>query len=331
MSVRRSGIGSLVAIGVAVCALMTSASPAHALAPWFICFGGVNADEHVANAMTLGPANGATVPAGTPVTFSGESNPYALTFDVASSPALLSSPDIDSGMGSQSGSFYRFTSTKATATPRTIYWTASFTLTPEDCERPYTFTTPVHTLVVTPSEAELAAVKRQAEEAAAKKKSEEETAAKKKEEETAAKKKEEETAAAGAVVLDGLTLEVQSSHEAAVKLTCSDVATCAGKLTLTAGTTTDKGKARHAKAERIGTASFSIAAGEQATIKFTLDKTGRALLSAAHGHLSASLTIVRTAPLPSKTQIQRVQVEQEGSWHDEKIVSKLFVSRSQSA
>ena len=310
MSVRRSGIGSLVAIGVAVCALMTSASPAHALAPWFICFGGVNADEHVANAMTLGPANGATVPAGTPVTFSGESNPYALTFDVASSPALLSSPDIDSGMGSQSGSFYRFTSTKATATPRTIYWTASFTLTPEDCERPYTFTTPVHTLVVTPSEAELAAVKRQQEEAAAKKKSEEETAAKKKEEETAAKKKEEETAAAGAVVLDGLTLEVQSSHEAAVKLTCSDIATCTGKLTLTAENRAGKGKEAKAKTETIGTATFSIPAGKTATVEVTLNGTGRALLSTDHGRLSAVLTIVRTAPLPSKTQAQRVHVEQ---------------------
>jgi hypothetical protein len=126
-----------------------------------------------------------------------------LTFSVASSQALLSSPDIDVGMGTRSGAFDRFTSAKAAAAPRTIYWTASFTLTPEDCESPSTFTTPVHTLVVVPSEMELAAAKRLQEEEAAKKKLEEEAAA---------KKKEAEIAATGGVVLDGLILEIQGSH-----------------------------------------------------------------------------------------------------------------------
>jgi hypothetical protein len=289
---------------VLACAVTVLASPTYALgytvpppSPWAICGRGVSADEAVASAMTLEPANGATVPAGTPVTFSGRTE-QALTFSVASSQALLSSPDIDSGMGLQSGASYKFTSAKATATPRTIYWTGSFTLTPNECERPYTFTTPVHTLIIAPSEAELAAAKKQQEEAAAKKELEEEDAA---------KKKEEEAAAAGTVILDGLTIEVQSSREAAVKLTCSDVATCVGKLALAVGEA-NKGKARRAKTENIGTASFSIAAGGEATIKLTLDKTGRALLTAAHGHLNATLTILRTAPLPSKTQTQRVHL-----------------------
>ncbi len=157
---------------VLVCAMAVLASPAYAVEskppPWFICAEGVVTDEAVAHGMHLEPANGATVPVGTPVTFSGETK-QALTFSVASSQALMSSPDIDSGMGSQSGAFYKFTSAKATATPRTIYWTASFTLTPEDCESPSTFTTPVRTLVVVPSEAELAAARKQQEEAAAKK------------------------------------------------------------------------------------------------------------------------------------------------------------------
>jgi hypothetical protein len=202
--------------------------------------------------MRLEPANSATAQAGTPVTFSGESN-QALTFSVASSQALLSSPDIDSGMGLQSGAFYKWTSARATATPRTIYWTASLTFTPDDCESPTTFTTPVHTLVVTPSEAELTA-KRQQEEEAAKKKLAEEAAAKKQEEE-----------AVGSVILDGLIVHVENNREAAVKLTCSDIATCAGKLTLTANSMAGSGKARRARTETksIGTASFSIAAREQ--------------------------------------------------------------------
>ncbi len=304
-AVRGVGVGWLVTLGVSVCALMISASLALALEPSkaIICLTGKHAAEVAVEYLPLEPANGATVPAGSPVVFSGESLLHnAPTFSVASSPALLSSPDIDSGTGSKSGAVYRFTSTKATATPRTIYWTVSFTFTPEDCESPSTFTTPMRALIVAPTEAELAASKRQ---------QEEEVAKKKREEEAVAKKKEEEVAAAGSVLLDGLTIDVENSREAAVKLTCSDVAACAGKLTLTASAMLSKGKARHVRTEGIGTANFSIAAGEGQTIRVTLDKTGRALLSAAHGHLSATLTILRSAPLPNKMQTQRVHLEQQ--------------------
>ena len=274
----------------------TTLSPPGPPPPSAICRRTRQAAQNATQAIRLEPANNATAPAGTTVTFSGESN-QALTFSVASSQALLSSPDIDSGMGLQSGAFYKWTSAKATTTPRTIYWTASLTFTPEDCESPTTFTTPVHTLVVTPSEAELTA-KRQQEEEAAKKKLAEEAAAKKQEEE-----------AVGSVILDGLIVHVENNREAAVKLTCSDIATCAGKLTLTASSMAGSGKARRAMTESIGTASFSIAAREQATVKFALDKAGRALLRAAHGHLSATLTIVRTTPLPKKRQTRRVRLE----------------------
>jgi len=143
---------------------------------WAICADSTEAAELSTPHLTASPANGATVQASTPVTFSvkafsGESD-YALTFSVASSPALLSTPDIDSGLGSlQPGtSLYTFTSTKATATPGTIYWAASFTFTPEDCEKPTTFTTPAHTLTVIsppPTAAETAAKKKREEEAPA--------------------------------------------------------------------------------------------------------------------------------------------------------------------
>jgi hypothetical protein len=295
----------LATIGISVGALAGSASQAHALTygfePWVICANNKQAAEVDTRNMPLEPANGATVQAGTAVTFSGESS-YALTFDLASSSALLASPDVDSGTGSQSGSFFRFTSTNATVVPRTIYWTASFTFTPGECEGPSTFTTPVRTLIVAPNEAELAATKKQVEEAAAKKTLEEEAAA---------KKKEEEVAAAGSVVLDSHTVSVESSRDAQVKLTCSDVATCAGKLTLTTSVISGNGKATHAKVESIGTGSFSIMAGKGATVDLALNKAGRELLSAAHGHLSVSLTIVRISPLPSKAQTELVRLEQQ--------------------
>lgn len=288
---------------VSACAVVVLASPAQALeygvAPWLVCLNNTQDAEVVARYMPLEPANGATVPAGTPVAFSGESN-RALTFNVASSQGLLSSPDIDSGTGPQSGPFYKFTSAKAAATPRTIYWTASFTFTPEDCESPSTFTTPVRTLIIAPTEAELAATKRQQEEEATKQKLEEEATA---------KKKQEETAAAGSVLLDSVTI-VKDGRAASVKLTCSDVATCVGKLTLTASGTSGKGKKRHANTESIGLAGFSIAAGETAAVQVPLDKTGRALMGAAHGQLSATLTIIRTSPLPNKTQTQRIRLDQ---------------------
>lgn len=77
----------------------------------------------------LAPPEGASVQAGTSVTFSGYSR-APVTFAVASSPALLSTPDIDGGPGAvQPENAYTFTSTKANTTPGTVYWDASFSST----------------------------------------------------------------------------------------------------------------------------------------------------------------------------------------------------------
>jgi hypothetical protein len=156
---RRSDIRWLVALGALGCVAMVSViSPApgytDTLPPWFICFGASNANLKGLEA-SLNPANGATVQTGTPVTFSGNSS-APVTFAVASSSALLSSPDIDGGPGSlQPGtSSYTFTSTKATATPGTVYWDASFSdATLAECagESSTTFTTQVRTLTVLPA------------------------------------------------------------------------------------------------------------------------------------------------------------------------------------
>jgi hypothetical protein len=111
----------------------------------------------------LSPANGTSVQAGSSVTFSGESS-APLTFSIASSPELLSSPDVDTGPGTpgtepvssgQSPFYtYTFTSTKAAATPRTVYWQASFSdATFPECQKgsPSTFTTKPQTLTVVPA------------------------------------------------------------------------------------------------------------------------------------------------------------------------------------
>jgi hypothetical protein len=110
-------------------------------------------------------------------------------------------------------------------------------------------------------------------------------------------------AATGSISLDGSTISVQRNHEALIKLTCEGTATCSGKLTLAAKVLGRKGKTKD-----IGTVAFSIPAGRSETVKLTLNCIGRGLLSAAHGHLSAMLTILKAAPSPRKTQAQRVHL-----------------------
>jgi hypothetical protein len=125
------------------------------------------------------------------------------------------------------------------------------------------------------------------------------------------------TAAIGSVSLDGSSIPVQSGGAAAVKLACTGTATCGGKLTLTAetkGKTTTKGKGKgkkQARSETIGTAGFSIPAGKTATVELTLNAAGKALLKGAHGKLSATLTIVKSSPSPSKTQSASVHLAQQ--------------------
>lgn len=91
-------------------------APTGTAAPWAVCWASVSTDLAVLE-RHLSPPGGASVQAGTPVVFSGLSG-QPVTFAVASSPALLSSPDIDGGVGAaQPESAYAFTSTKASATP----------------------------------------------------------------------------------------------------------------------------------------------------------------------------------------------------------------------
>jgi hypothetical protein len=119
------------------------------------------------------------------------------------------------------------------------------------------------------------------------------------------------TVATGSVSLDGSSIAVQSSGATAIKLTCTGTAICSGELTLTAKSTTKKGKKKKTKTETIGTADFSIPAGSTATITSTLNSAGKALLKAAHGHLSASLTILKSSPSPTQTNTDSVHLAQQ--------------------
>ena len=114
---------------------LTLPGPTHAFTYGFptelTCGLDVHGNEIVVNG-TLAPQDTASVQAGSSVTFSGESS-SPLTFAVASSPSLLSTPDIDTGPGvaqppaaTTEKPTYTFTSSAAASAPRTIYWTASF-------------------------------------------------------------------------------------------------------------------------------------------------------------------------------------------------------------
>jgi hypothetical protein len=155
---------SVAALGVLGWIVLGSDNPAQAYtvgppSPAAICSTASEADLSALE-QRLQPSDETTLQAGAPVTFSGYSA-APLMFAVASSPALLSSPNVDSGTGSAqpqaSGSpLYIFTSTKATATPGTIYWNASFSdATLAECAGlpPTTYTTPTRTLSVLPAPA----------------------------------------------------------------------------------------------------------------------------------------------------------------------------------
>lgn len=308
MRVGRSGIGCLVALGalgylvVPVSSALGYTAPPPS--PSLICFNASQANLGVLEA-SLSPANGATVSADSPVTFTGHSESMP-TFAVASSAALLSSPDIDSGPGSaqpqpsSSGPpvvyAYMFSSMKATATPGTVYWQASFSSVGiAECAglTPTTYTTSVRTLTVLPLPSPPTS--------------------------TIIPTTTTTTppAATGKVSLDGGTIDVQGSGKGTVELTCTGTGTCGGKLTLTAESTKGDGSRRGGQASsamtRIGSARFSVSAGMTATVKLTLNATGRALLEVDHGRLSASLTILESSPSPSQTHAENVRLVQHKS------------------
>jgi hypothetical protein len=120
----------------------------------------------------------------------------------------------------------------------------------------------------------------------------------------------ETRAASCRTALASLTVAVWSEGTAAVKLGWIETGTdtCSGKLMLRAKV---KDRNQRPKTMLIGTGSFSLPVEGTKIVRLKLDSVGRALLSAAHGRLNASLSILRLFPGPSAAQTEAVQLTRE--------------------
>jgi hypothetical protein len=292
VSRRRSDIDLLVALSALGLVLMVSVSPARSYtatltpSPWAICEAASLSNQEGLEAR-LGPSEGSSVQAGTPVTFLGYSE-VPVTFAVASSPVLLSSSDIDSGAGSsQPEQLYTFTSTEATASPGTVYWDASFSnvgLAGCAGQPPLTYTTMPRTLTVLPAASgpTMTSVPMTSVPTT-----------------TATKP----AAATGKILLAGSMIFVHKNSAARVKLTCTGTGACEGKVTLRVDSALKKGEQ-----ETVGGASFSIPAGKTSVIELKLNTVGRALLQTIHKQLDATLTILNSLEPASQAQTDNVHL-----------------------
>jgi hypothetical protein len=118
---------------------------------------------------------------------------------------------------------------------------------------------------------------------------------------------------AATVSLTGTThITTTSRGEATIKLTCTGTGTCRGKLTLTVKR---KGRGiKRSKTTTIATATFSIPPGKTTAIKLRINPTGRALLSANHGPLSAILTVLKLSSATSQTHSETVRLVLQKSY-----------------
>ena len=109
--------------------------------------------------------------------------------------------------------------------------------------------------------------------------------------------------------LGGSNITVQSNGSALVKLRCGGGSSCRGKITLLAKRTTAVKHKRRSSNVSLGTVSFTISGGHTATVKIKLSSLGRSLLGAAHGRLSAALSLVGVdETLPLSGQITGVHL-----------------------
>ena len=115
--------------------------------------------------------------------------------------------------------------------------------------------------------------------------------------------------AKGQLSLGGSNLTVQSNGSVLVKLHCGGSTSCRGKITLLVKRTTAVKHKRRSSTVSVGTASFTISGGHSATVKIKLSSLGRGLLGAAHGRLSAKLSLVGVdETLPLSGQITSVHL-----------------------
>jgi hypothetical protein len=115
------------------------------------------------------------------------------------------------------------------------------------------------------------------------------------------------------VSLANTTITVGREGKAAIKLTCAGSApSCEVALSPTAQRKVWTGwgwrKHSHTVTVAIGNASATIRSGETTTVDLHLNERGRILLHAGHGHLPATLTIVKRRPKPEEEQTNAVEL-----------------------
>lgn len=98
---------------------------------------------------------------------------------------------------------------------------------------------------------------------------------------------------------------VERSRLAVLKLVGRGAGSCRGRLRLRVRV---KHKGKHSALQTIGTGVFAITAGKRVTVQVALTRTGRALLAAGHGRLTANLLIVRSSPMPALAQTATVHL-----------------------
>ena len=82
-------------------------------------------------------------------------------------------------------------------------------------------------------------------------------------------------------------------------------ATCSGHVTLTAKLAV---RGHRTRTVTIATAAFTIAAGRTSSVRLRLSALGRSLLHGAHGHLSAQILLIKSAPAPSQEQRRTIRL-----------------------
>jgi hypothetical protein len=114
------------------------------------------------------------------------------------------------------------------------------------------------------------------------------------------------------IALLGKSLVVQSGGMVLAKLDCKEIEGCNGVVVLSAKqTVTLRSGRKKSHTVTIGTANFSLSAGQKTTVKIHLDASGRALLSSAHGRLAARLAIEETET-PTLTESVHLLAQQKG-------------------
>jgi hypothetical protein len=116
------------------------------------------------------------------------------------------------------------------------------------------------------------------------------------------------------VSLGAASLAAQSNGTLTVKLDCMGAQSCSGKLTLQVSQAAKRKRSKRTTpyAVTLGFANFSIAAGRTTNVTIHLNGSGRALLSAGHGRVTAHLRIAQTGSSGAVVETMRLDALAKG-------------------